>query len=58
MQLEVTHIAGEQLTDSADALSRWHTAPRFEQRARAYLSEHGAHLIDIPEEAFFIDSDL
>jgi hypothetical protein len=58
MHLEVTHIAGEQLTDSADALSRWHTAPRFEAKAREYLHEHGAHLIEIPEEAFFIDSDL
>jgi hypothetical protein len=58
LELQVTHIPGEQLTSSADALSRWHTAPVFQQRAQQYIDEHGLQLIDVPEEAFFVDSDL
>jgi hypothetical protein len=34
IDLQVEHIAGELLTQSADALSRWHKGPSFEARAR------------------------
>jgi hypothetical protein len=58
LDLRVVHIAGELLTPSADALSRWHLGAPFQQRARDYMHNNHIQLVDIPEEAFFVDSDL
>ena len=55
--LSVVHIPGEQLTDSADALSQYHLEEMFKDRVHT-LSCHCMHIIPVSHALFKLSPDL
>jgi hypothetical protein len=58
ISLQVSHIPGEQLTKSADALSRLHLGSPYYQRAQDFLTSNDITLSPIPDHLFDTSSDI
>jgi hypothetical protein len=58
IQLQVSHIPGEQLTKSADALSRLHLGAPFQRRVEDFLSTNNIHLSPVPASFFDTSADI
>jgi hypothetical protein len=56
--LQVSHIAGAQLTASADALSRMHLGAPFTERAQQFLSNSNITLSSVPPSLFHTSTDI
>jgi hypothetical protein len=56
--LAVSHIAGAQLTASADALSRMHLGAPFNERAQQFLSTSNITLSSVPPSLFHTSTDI
>jgi hypothetical protein len=56
--LTVSHIAGAELTKSADALSRMHLGPPFSQRAEEFISAANITLSPVPVSSFHTSTDI
>ena len=56
--LVVNHIAGEELTTSADALSRWHTGDIFKKRVTTLQQLHDVSLVHLQPASFRLSPDL
>lgn len=50
LDLQVLHIPGEQLTASADALSRYHLAPAYRTIADAFIKDHRLTAVPLPSD--------
>ena len=58
ISLQVSHIAGAQLTQSADALSRLHLGPPYSQCVDMFLSKASISLSPVPTTLFNISTDI
>jgi hypothetical protein len=58
INLQVSHIAGAQLTASADALSRLHLGAPFSDRAQQFLSTSNITLSSVPSSLFHTSTDI
>ena len=57
INLNVVHTPGQQLIDSADALSRYNLGGVFRARVKP-LRNHGVHIISLSPDLFNISPDL
>jgi hypothetical protein len=58
ISLQVSHIAGADLTTSADALSRMHLGQPFASRVDSLLSSQRIKLTKVPNKLFTLDTDI
>jgi hypothetical protein len=58
ISLQVSHIAGADLTASADALSRMHLGQPFASRVDSLLSSQRIKLTKVPNKLFTLDTDI
>ena len=56
--LAISHVAGESLTDSANALSRWHLGQMCKDRVSALVKDMGVTLFSMPEELVLLSEHL
>ena len=56
--LAIVRMAGESLTDTADALSHWHVGQVFKGRASLLVKDRGVRLLTVPDELFPLSEHL
>ena len=56
--LAVSHMPGELLQDTADALSRYHLGQIFQDRVSSLLNDKGMSLQPVPDHLFTLSNSI
>ena len=52
------HVVGENLTDTADVLSRWHLGQLFKDIVSLLVKDKGVRLLIVPDKLFLLSESL
>jgi hypothetical protein len=58
ISLSVVHISGQQLTLTADALSRYHTAPKYREKVNNLIKQQHLAIVHPPPTSFLLSPIL
>ena len=56
--LAFSHIPGESLTSTTDALSRWHMGTLYKDELKQLVDKHGVQIVSAHDDLFILSSDL
>ena len=58
VSLTIDYITGDQLKDTADAVSQWHLSSIYKERAAKLVSDRDITMYQVPNNVFTLSNEI